>query len=206
MKRKGLGENEIDSGVARPADLLFEHRGRFAAGFFGGGGVVNVGVANVAGDEDAPAFVFGGGLLGERERVFVERLEQVLFADNAQFVAVAVISESDHHIRSGAQMLAVQLQDRVGMLQHDFGHKRARLQIAAPLQFEKITLGANHRGGLQTLDQSSHFLSPFCAVLSFGESRRLGSNGSTETRNRQPFAARNLIAPLRAFGAARVLG
>ena len=37
------------------------------------------------------------------------------------------------------------LGDELGMLEHDLGHERPRLEVAAPLELEEVTLGADHR-------------------------------------------------------------
>ena len=82
---------------------------------------VEVGVADVAREQrvrlarDAP---------GELERLAVERLEQILLADQPQLLAVRVVGERLDDVRAGVHELAVQLLDDLGLLEDDLGHVR----------------------------------------------------------------------------------
>ena len=53
-------------------------------------------------------------------------LEVAVAADVAELVAVRVVGERDHHVGAGAQELAVQLPQRVGLVEDDLGHVGAR--------------------------------------------------------------------------------
>ena len=103
-------------------------------------GVVDVGVADVAGEQRA-------GLLRNRlreiERSPVDRLEVLLAADDAELLAMRVIRERLDDVRSGVNEVAVELGDRLRMLEHDLRHERAGLQIAAALELEDIAFGAD---------------------------------------------------------------
>src|SRR5919199_357162 len=63
--------------------------------------------------------------------------------DIAQLLAVRVVRERDHHVRSRAQELAVQLADRLRLVEDHLGHIGAGLDVAAPLQLEDVALGAD---------------------------------------------------------------
>ncbi len=83
------------------------------------------------------------------ERLAVERLEQVLLADDLQLLAVAVVGERLDDVGSRPRELDVQLADDVGVLEHDLGHEAAGLEIPPPLELEEVALGADDRAGLE---------------------------------------------------------
>ena len=87
----------------------------------------DVRVADVAGEEGA---VLEGDLLRERERLAVERLEQILLADHLQLLAVPVVGERLDDVGSRSHELDVELTHDVGVLEHDLGDEAARLEIA----------------------------------------------------------------------------
>src|SRR5438132_14400730 len=120
--------------------LLLEHRARGALR-----GVVlgeDVRVADVSRDQ---RIGLGSNLLGDRERLPVELLEEVLLADQAHLFAVGVIREGRNDVRTGVDEIAVQLRHDLGMVEDGFGRERARLHVATPLELEEIALGADHR-------------------------------------------------------------
>ena len=90
------------------------------------------------------------------ERVAVERLEIVLPADHAHLLAVAVVGERDHDLGTGAQELAMQLAHGVGEVEHDLGHVRAALQVAAALELEQVALGAEDDAVVESLEETLH--------------------------------------------------
>ena len=67
---------------------------------------------------------------------------------------MAVIGERLDHVGAGAHELAVELAHRLGGVEHHLRHVRPGLEVAAPLQLEQITLGADHWPLGQPLQQS----------------------------------------------------
>ena len=114
-------------------------------------GLPDVGVGEVAGHQRA-ALV--GDFRRNRQGVAVERLQQRLLADDAQLLAMAVVGEGLDHVGAGVDEIAVQLAHQIGMLEHDFGHEGAGLQIAAPLELEEIAFGADDRPRGEAVYQS----------------------------------------------------
>ena len=144
-----LADDEIDARIDRPADLLLEHRTHCALRS-GIRRIVDVRIADVAGEERA-AF-FGDGL-GEIEGAAVDRLEIALAPDDAELLAVRVIRQRFDDVRACMNEVAMELRHRLGMLEHDFGHECAGLQVTPALELEDIALGANHRAGVEALQQ-----------------------------------------------------
>jgi hypothetical protein len=148
--RERLPDDEIDLCLDRPAHLLLEHRAR---------GVLrrlvlreDVRIADVSRDQRV---ALGRNLLGDRERLPVELLEEVLLADQAHLFPVGVIREGRHDVRAGVDEISVQLRHDLGMVEHGLGHERARLHVATPLELEEIALGADHRASLEPFAQSA---------------------------------------------------
>ena len=83
----------------------------------------------------------------------VDRLEVVLAADHAQLLAVRVVGERLDDIGAGVDEIAVQLRDRVRVLEHHLGDEGAGLQVAAALELEDVALGADHGAVLEALQQ-----------------------------------------------------
>ena len=94
----GHANDEIDTGLVRPAHLLLEH-GANRLVRLRIGGIVDVGVADVAGEESAGV---PRHFPGDLERGTVHRLEILLAADDAQLLAVGVVGKGLHHV--GARM------------------------------------------------------------------------------------------------------
>ena len=82
---------------------------------------------------------------GDRQRLPVHLLQQVLLADHSQLFAMRVVGEGLDHVRPGMDELAVELRHEIRMLQDHLGHIRPRLQVAAPLELEEIPFGADDR-------------------------------------------------------------
>ena len=118
----GLGDDEVDVGVERPADLLLERAAHQGVGCRVVR-LVDVGVGEVAGEQRAALVRH---LLGDRQRLTVERLQDVLLADHLQLLAMAVVGERLDHVRAGVHELPVQLAHHLGMVEHDLGHVRRR--------------------------------------------------------------------------------
>ena len=49
--------------------------------------------------------------------------------------------------------IAMQLRHRFRMLEHDFRHERAGLQVASPLELEHVALGADDRAAGELLQE-----------------------------------------------------
>ena len=147
---EGLADDEVDARVDRPADLLLERLAHAAHGL-GIVGLVGVGVGEITREQGAALVRH---LLRDLQRLAIERLEDVLLADDLELLAVAVIGERLDHVGAGAHELAVELAHRLGRVEHDLRHVRPGLEVAAPLQLEQIALGADHRPLGQPLQQS----------------------------------------------------
>ncbi len=147
--RERLADDEVDAGVDRPADLLLEHR---AHGLVRRGirRVVDVGVADVAGEERAGLRRDG---LRDLERPAVDRLQILLAADHAKLLAMRVVGERLDDVGARVDEIAMELRDDLGMLEHDLGHERAGLQIAAALELEHVAFGADHGPLVEALQQ-----------------------------------------------------
>ena len=148
-----LGDDQLRAFLDRPRDLLAVHLAHDRAGSLGIRRVVHPGVADVPGKERV---ALGRHLARDPERVSVQRLEIVLAADRAHLLAMAVVRERDHDLGAGPQELAVQLADGVGEVEHDLGHIRPALEIAAPLELEQIALGTEHHAVVKSLEETRH--------------------------------------------------
>src|SRR5260221_14276786 len=62
---------------------------------------------------------FAGYPGGDGQSLAVERLKDVLFADDPQLLAVTVVGECLHDIRPGVHELTVQLFNYLGVVQYD---------------------------------------------------------------------------------------
>ena len=133
--RERLADDVIDALFGRPADLLLEHGagGRIRRRVVG---VVHVGIAGPASEQRAGMAVDDPA--GDGDGIAVELLQQVFPADKAQSLAVAVIGEGEHHIRTAAHQLLVQLLDDLRMVDHDFRHIAAGRKVAAPFHLEEV--------------------------------------------------------------------
>ena len=134
-------------GLRRPCHLLVEHRPHRRPRL-GAVGLVEVRIADVAGEQRAGV---AGDRGGELESRSVERLEQVLLADDSQLLAVPVVGERLDDVRAGVHELSVQGGDLVGVIEHGLGNERPGLEVAATLQLEEVALGADHRSGGEPL-------------------------------------------------------
>ena len=65
-----------------------------------------------------------------------------------------VVRERLDDVRAGADELAVELRDDLGLLEHDLGDERAGLQIPAALELEEVPLGADHRALVEPLEKA----------------------------------------------------
>ena len=87
-------------------------------------GVPDVGVRDVAGHEVAGSLV--GDLPGDLECGAVQRLDQVLLADDPHLLAVTVVGERLDDVGAGALEVDVQGPQGVRVLQGDLGDERHR--------------------------------------------------------------------------------
>ena len=126
---------------------------RTVAADCGVAGVVDVRVADVAGEQRAG---LARHVRGDPQRLAVDLLERVLLADQPQLLAVGVVRERLDDVGAGVDELAVQLRHQLGVLEHDLGHERPRLQVAAPLEFEEVALGADDGALRETIEESAH--------------------------------------------------
>src|SRR5271169_6949275 len=148
----GLGDHEVDASLGGPPDLLGEH---IADDLMRRGivRVIDVGVADIAGHQGV---ALGADLLGDTQRLPVHRLEVTLAADHRQLLAVGVVSEGLNHVRSGMHVFPVQPGYHIGLLEDHLGYERPGLQVAAALELEQISLGADHRSGGQPIEKPTH--------------------------------------------------
>ena len=138
-------DHEVDAGLDRPAHLLLEHGPDRCSETSSSGSKTLV--LQMLPAKRAP--LSRRDLLRDRERCPVHRLEQVLLADQPQLLPVRVVRERLDDIRARVDELAVELGDELRMLQDDLGHVRAGLEVPAPLELEEVSLGADHRAGLE---------------------------------------------------------
>jgi hypothetical protein len=91
--------------------------------------------------------------LRDLQRAAVDRLEISLAPDDAQLLAMGVVSERLDDVGARMNEVPMELRDDLRMLEHDLGHESARLQIAPPLELEDVALGADHGAGFEALHQ-----------------------------------------------------
>src|SRR6185437_10127947 len=148
---EGLGDEVVDPRFHRPADLLGEdaldllERGLV-------GRVVDVGVADVAGEQRAG---LARHRLGDAQRRAVHGHQVLLAADDPQLLAVHVVGERLGDVRPRAHEVQVQLFDDLGVLDQHLGHERAGLQVAAALELEHVTIRADDRPFLEARQQAA---------------------------------------------------
>jgi hypothetical protein len=102
--------------------------------------IIDPGVADIARYQGIP---LGGDFPGQPHRLAVERFQVAFAAHRLELLAVAIVGQGDHHFGAGAQELAVQLPERIGIIQHDFGDERA-FDVAAPLELENVAFSAEY--------------------------------------------------------------
>jgi hypothetical protein len=85
----------------------------------------------------------------------VHGFQIVLAADVLELAAVRVVGERDHDVGAGPKKFAVQLAQCVGKIENDFGNIGAGLDVAAPLEFEDVALGAEHDAGFQPFEDAA---------------------------------------------------
>ena len=102
-------------------------------------GIVGPGVGDV-GRHQRPALA--SDLVGDAHGGPVHLFEVPLTTDYLQLLAVGVIGQGDHDLGAGTQELAVQLDHRLWRVENDLGNVRPGLDVAAALEFEDVTLGA----------------------------------------------------------------
>ncbi|MFN8186067.1 MAG: hypothetical protein U0R69_03205 [Gaiellales bacterium] len=112
----------------------------------------DVRVRDIAGEERA---ALGRDLGGDPERLPVQPLEDVLLADHAQLLAVCVVGQRLDDVRPRVHELAVELADDLGVVEHDLGDERARLEVPAPLELPDIALGTDDRPACEPLEETA---------------------------------------------------
>ena len=105
-------------------------------------------------------------LARDGDGVAVEPLQQVLPADQAEPLAVAVIGEGEHHVGAAAHELLVKLLHHFGVVDHHFGHIASRLEVAAPLHLEQVAAAVDDRlsGGQAFHERSGHDRPPLSSL------------------------------------------
>ena len=88
--------------------------------------------------------MLGGHVVGDLQRLAVDRFEIALAPDQRELLAVRVVRERLDDVRTRVDELAVELGDEVRLLEHDLRDECASLQVAAPLELEQVPLGADH--------------------------------------------------------------
>ena len=147
--RERLADDEVDTRIHRPRDLLLEHRSHRLPRR-----VVpdeHVRIADVAGEQRSGLV---RDTLRDRERAAVHLLEQVLLPDDAELLAMRVVGERLDDVRARMHELAVELRDEPGLLEHDLRDERTRLQIPAALELEEVPLRADHRPLGESIEQA----------------------------------------------------
>ena len=146
-----LADDHVGAGLDGPADHLLEHAAHL--GLLGGVlGIPDVGVRDVAGHEVAGSLV--GDLPGDLQRGAVQRLEQVLLADDPHLLAVTVVGKRLDDVGAGTLVVDVKRPEGVRVLQGDLGDELAGAQVAAALQLEQETLGTDHGSGVKSSGQA----------------------------------------------------
>ena len=100
--------------------------------------------------------MLGGDILGDLQRLAVDRLQVSLAADQCQLLPVGVVGEGLHDIGTGVDELAMQLGDHPRLLQHDLRDERTRLEVPPTLELEEITLGADHVACAESIEEPAH--------------------------------------------------
>src|SRR5439155_6317908 len=113
---------------------------------------VGPGVAEVA---RAKGLALTRALVCDPHGLPVHRLQIVLAADVLELSAVRIVRERHHDISARPKELAMELSERVGSIQDDLRHVRPGLDVAPPLEFEDVALGAQHRATLQPLEDAA---------------------------------------------------
>ena len=66
---------------------------------------------------------------------------------------MGVVGERFHHVGAGVHEIAMELRDDLGVLEHDFRHIGARLQVAPALELEHVAFGADHRAFVEAVEK-----------------------------------------------------
>src|SRR5205823_7610247 len=133
----------------------------------------NVGIADVARKEGTAV---GGHLPGDGQGLAVQRLQEMLFADDAQLLAVGVVGEGLDDVGARVHEVAVDLPHHLGMLEHDLGYESAGLQVPALLAREEIAFRANDGAACESLEKAKRGLG---RVVSHGRPPECGGCSSS---------------------------
>ena len=191
--RERLGDDVVDAGAGGPADLLFENPCDLPEGSLVAR-LIDIRVADVAGEQ---RFRLSRDLPGEGKRHDVHRLEVLLAADDAQLFAMDVVSEGLHDVRAGMDEVAVQPFHHFRVLDQHFGNERTGLQVAATLELEDVSFGANDRTRRQALHQAAPRarLDPgfcraaHCRIFAPDRARRHAEKRAVQARMRRPLGS-----------------
>src|SRR5699024_2822042 len=83
----------------------------------------------------------------------VERVEQVLLADDPLLLAVSVVGEGFDDVRACALEVDMEGPQGIGEFESHLGHEFTSGEIPALLEFEEEAFGADHRPGVEALGQ-----------------------------------------------------
>jgi hypothetical protein len=122
-------------------------------------GLIGIGVADIAGDQAA---MLVRHRFRDRQGIAVERLQDVLAADDPQLLSVALIGECLDDVRPGMDEVLMQTAHDLRMIDDDLGHESAGLQIAPPLELEQIAFRADDRAFGEALQQAALFTCHDC--------------------------------------------
>ena len=147
---EGLTDDEVGALLDGPADHLGEHRADLVL-LRRVGGIPDVRVRDVAGHEVAGLGV-GDGARDLQGRA-VERLEEVLLADDPHLLAVPVVREGLDDVGAGPLEVDVEAAQRLGELERDLGHEFSRGEVTALLEFEEEAFRADHGTGVEALGE-----------------------------------------------------
>ena len=140
-----VGEGLADEEVGRPGvdlilELAVEHRPHVVGALLVAG-LVGPGERQVARDERAG---LAGDLARDAHGVAVDLVDAAGEPDRGELVVARVEGHGLQHLGPRPQELAMQLLQRLGVLDHHLGRERARLHVAALLQLQQIAAVAQH--------------------------------------------------------------
>src|SRR5581483_2323290 len=88
------------------------------------------------------------------DRVPVDLVHPVLQADRLELVVARVEGHGRQELRTGSKELAVELRERVRMLDRHLGRERSGLHVSALLELEQVATVAQNRTLREALEDS----------------------------------------------------
>ena len=86
-----------------------------------------------------------GDLASDAHGITVDLVDLARQPHGRELVVARVEGHRLQDLRAGTQELAVQLRERVGMLDDDLGRERPRLNVPTLLELEQVSAVAQHR-------------------------------------------------------------